>query len=133
MESKQVKEGRKESYYGSGTATGTSTPGTTKKSMDFLDFANNQEIIRQLQDQSSEVIVMSIKVKKWNKVGLWAQARSFCVTNYNIYNFNNNKLRRIIPIRSLEGITKNLTNNSKEFVVHVTNEPDYRLSCDHRQ
>jgi len=76
---------------------------------------------------------MSIKVKKWNKMGLWPQMRSFCITNYNLYNFNNNKLRRVIPIRSLEGITKNLSNNSKEFVIHVTNEPDYRLSCDQRQ
>jgi hypothetical protein len=32
----------------------------------------------------------------------------------------------------LAGITKNLNAKSKEFVIHVENEPDYRLSCDVR-
>lgn len=40
------------------------------------------------------------------------------------------ELRRMIPIKSLSGVTKNITANSKEYVVHVQNEPDYRLTCD---
>ena len=72
---------------------------------------------------------MSCKVSKWNKY-TWQQERSFVITNEQVYNFNKKKLRRAIPIKSLAGITKNLTSGSKEFVLHVKNEPDYRLSCD---
>ena len=32
----------------------------------------------------------------------------------------------------MAGITKNLNAKSREFVIHVENEPDYRLSCDVR-
>ena len=72
---------------------------------------------------------MSCKVSKWNKYQ-WQQERHFVITNEHIYNFNKKKLRRAIPIKSLDGITKNLTPNSKEFVLHVKLDTDYRLSCD---
>jgi len=67
---------------------------------------------------------MSIKVKKPNKLGLWSKTLSFLITCYNIYAFKNNKLKRVIPIEMLAGITKNLMSKSKEFVIHVMNEPD---------
>jgi hypothetical protein len=44
-----------------------------------------------------------------------------------VYNFKQKKLRRAIPIKSLAGITKNLTKDSQEFVIHVANEHDYRM------
>jgi len=40
------------------------------------------------------------------------------------------ELRRIVPISKLSGITKNISKDSKEFVLHVENEPDYRLTCE---
>lgn len=40
------------------------------------------------------------------------------------------ELRRVIAIEHLIGVTKNLQKGSKEFVVHVDHEPDYRVTCD---
>ena len=72
---------------------------------------------------------MTVKVYKWNKYGMH-QERNFVITNYCIYNFKKKDLRRVILIENMIGITKNMGNASTEFVIHVGNEPDYRLSCD---
>lgn len=76
-----------------------------------------------------EVLMMSCKVMKWNKYN-WQQERNFVLTNQNIYNFNKKKLRRMIPIGNLNGITKNMSQKSQEFVIHVKNESDYRVTCE---
>lgn len=47
-----------------------------------------------------------------------------------MYFFGNLELRRTIAIENLIGVTKNLQKGSKEFVIHVDHEPDYRISCD---
>jgi hypothetical protein len=39
------------------------------------------------------------------------------------------ELRRVIAIQNLAGMTKNLQKASKEFVIHVNQEPDYRVNC----
>ena len=88
---------------------------------------------------------MTCKVDKWNKY-MWQQERNFVITNSNIYNFNKKskkhyifsainiksnllELRRVIAIQNLAGMTKNLQKASKEFVIHVNQEPDYRVNC----
>ena len=88
---------------------------------------------------------MTSKVDKWNKY-MWQQERNFVITNSNIYNFNKKskkhyifsainmksnllELRRVIAIQNLAGMTKNLQKASKEFVIHVNQEPDYRVNC----
>jgi hypothetical protein len=93
---------------------------------------------------AKEVVMMSCKVQKWNKYN-WQQERNFILTNQYVYNFNkkskcckkyvfkliiNIELRRSIKISELNGVTKNMSANSKEFVMHVSNEADYRLSCE---
>jgi hypothetical protein len=77
---------------------------------------------------------------------MWQQERNFVITNSNIYNFNKKskkhyifsainiksnllELRRVIAIQNLAGMTKNLQKASKEFVIHVNQEPDYRVNC----
>jgi hypothetical protein len=77
----------------------------------------------------SEVLLMSARVKKWNNF-YYSQERNFVITNVNIYNLRKKKVRRVVEIKNLAGVTKNLTAYSKEFVVHVFNEPDFRLVCD---
>ena len=72
---------------------------------------------------------MSCKMGKFNKYK-WQQERNFVITTMNLYNFNKKKIRRVIAISNLKGITKNLQTNSKEFVIHVENEPDYRVECE---
>lgn len=74
---------------------------------------------------------MSCKVGKWNPYN-WCQDRNFVITNINLYNFKAKKLRRVIALASLVGLTKNLQTGSKEFVIHVHNEPDIRVQCDYR-
>ena len=85
--------------------------------------------------------MMSCKVSKWNKFN-WQQERNFIITNHHIYNFNKKskctyflicvELRRVIMISYLNGITKNINPDSTEFVIHVNQQPDYRLSCEKR-
>lgn len=69
---------------------------------------------------------MACKVGKWNPYN-WCQERNFVITNVNLYNFKAKKLRRAIGISNLVGLTKNLQTGSKEFVIHVHNEEDYRV------
>lgn len=42
-------------------------------------------------------------------------------------------MRRSIAIANLSGLTKNSQKDSTEFIIHVLNEPDYRLTCDSRK
>lgn len=70
-----------------------------------------------------------MKVKKWSSYYL-SQERNIVVTNLHIYNFKKKKVRRAIEIKNLAGMTKNLIPNSKEFVIHVLQEPDMRLVSD---
>ena len=70
--------------------------------------------------------MFSGKVQKWNKYGI-KQDRSLVITNLNIYNFKKKKLRRVVPIEKLAGLTKLLKSNSQEFVIHVKKDYDYRL------
>jgi len=41
-------------------------------------------------------------------------------------------MRRVVPIKSLAGLTKLHKTNSQEFVIHVKKEHDYRLLSEHR-
>ena len=37
------------------------------KSLDFLKFAGDEEITKQFLNQAKEVLMMTVKVQKWNK------------------------------------------------------------------
>jgi len=76
--------------------------------------------------------MFSGKVVKWNKYGI-KQDRSLVITNLNVYNFKKKSLRRVVPIEQLAGLTKLLKADSKEFVIHVKKDYDYRLQSDHFQ
>ena len=80
-----------------------------------------------LRVESKEgVIMFSGKVQKWNKYTI-KQERSLVITNLNIYNFKRKKLRRVVPIEKLGGLTKLLRSDNQEFVIHVKQDYDYRL------
>jgi hypothetical protein len=53
------------------------------------------------------------------------------ITFFSAINIKSNllELRRVIAIQNLAGMTKNLQKASKEFVIHVSQEPDYRVNC----
>lgn len=54
------------------------------------------------------------------------------MSNLNIYNFKAKKLRRVVPIKCLSGVTKLLKQGSQEFVIHIKQQHDYRLLSEHR-
>ena len=70
--------------------------------------------------------MFSGKVQKWNKYTI-KQDRSLVITNLNVYNFKRKKLRRVVPIDKLAGLTKLLRSENQEFVIHVKQDYDYRL------
>jgi Unconventional myosin tail, actin- and lipid-binding len=76
-----------------------------------------------------EVVMLSCKVQKFNKYN-WVQERALIITQDNIYNFKIKKVKRVIKIEKLAGLTKSLHKSSKEFVIHVLGEYDYRLKSD---
>lgn len=47
-----------------------------------------------------------------------------------IYNDKNLEVKRIIPIDRLAGLTRSQHKQSKEFVIHVKKEHDYRLKSE---
>ena len=62
--------------------------------------------------------MFSGKVQKWNKYTI-KQDRSLIITNLNVYNFKRKKLRRVVEIEKLAGLTKLLRPDNQEFVIHV--------------
>lgn len=61
------------------------------------------------------------------------------ITQVKFYNFSKRskqelltfaELKRVIQIRSLQGITKSLKDKSYEFIVHVRDEHDYRIKSE---
>lgn len=76
--------------------------------------------------------MFSCRLKKWNKYTI-KQDRNFVVTNLNIYNFKQKRLRRVVPIKNLQGLTKLMKSGSQEFVIHVKKEHDYRLASEFRE
>ena len=84
--------------------------------------------------------MMSCKVQKFNKYN-WVQERALIITQDNIYNFKLKskdrycwiifiEVKRVIKIEKLAGLTKSFHKSSKEFVIHVRGEYDYRLKSD---
>jgi len=72
------------------------------------------------------------KVSKWNKFSI-KQDRNIIITNLYFYHFKKKKIRRIVALENLAGLTKLLKKNSGEFVIHVKKEHDYRLHSEHRE
>ena len=75
-----------------------------------------------------ETIIYSGKVSKWNKYN-YKQDRNMIVTNLYLYHFKKKKIRRVVALENIAGLTKLLKKDSQEFVIHVKKEHDYRLAC----
>lgn len=84
--------------------------------------------------------MMSCKVVKINKYN-WPQERYMIITQDNVYNFKSKskfltiiisliEVKRIIEIAKLAGLTKSVHKSSREFVIHVVGEHDYRFKSD---
>jgi hypothetical protein len=93
------------------------------KGQDCLFF--DLDIIRLLEIQ--ETTVFSDKVFKFNSYG-WKQERNMVITNKNLYNIKKRTIKRKILIANIKAITVSTNEQSKEFVIHVPKEYDYRYT-----
>lgn len=70
-------------------------------------------------------------VKKINMYD-WSQERMIAITNNAIYNIHKKKIKRVIQIAEMGGISKTVppSRNATEFTVHVPTSYDYRFSSE---
>ena len=90
--------------------------------VDKLNFEDNSSIKDKINDEN---IYFTDKIKKIKK-GLITknQDRNFVITEFAIYNFKGNELKRRIKIENLKGIT--ISKLSDQFIIHGNkNEYDY--------
>jgi hypothetical protein len=104
--------------------------------VDNLNVINNQEIVKQLDSGNTssnhnftETLIFSGKIKKFNPYD-WLQERTLVITKLAIYNFNYNSLQRKILLTDLKGITKSVSSETGEFVLHCTSDYDYRMKAE---
>lgn len=73
-------------------------------------------------------------VKKTNMFE-WTQERTLVITNQALYNIHKKKIKRVIMIAEIGGITKTVkpSKNEVEFTVHVPSSYDYRFISDVRE
>ncbi len=57
----------------------------------------------------------------------FTQERMLVVTKERIYNIKKDKIKRIIQIRTLGGISKTVKPGKMEFTLHIPSEYDYRF------
>jgi len=98
-------------------------------SQDFLHLATNAKALKALSSNSAgnDKVLFSLKVIKVNRKGK-SQSRALLVTNRHVLNLmpdNYSKCNRCINIERLHHIST--CSGSKEFVLHVSGEYDYRF------
>ena len=77
---------------------------------------------------SPEKVYLTSKIDKFNEME-WKQERYIMITNKYFYNLKAKvNIKRKIKILAIEAITKSISPESLEFVLHVPSEYDYRFS-----
>ena len=78
-----------------------------------------------------DTLVYAAMVKKINQFE-WSQERLLAITDRAIYNIHKKKIKRVIEINDVGGITKTVPPSrcSTEFTVHVPSSYDYRFSTE---
>lgn len=71
---------------------------------------------------------------KTNMYG-WNQERTLVITDKALYNIHKKKIKRVIHISDVGGITKTVppSKNAQEFTVHVPSTYDYRFETTRRE
>lgn len=86
---------------------------------DFLGFEKNRKMV------NNEEVFLSTNLIKYNDLG-FRQERTLVITAGAVYNIRKTSVQRRIPLEKLEAMT--LSNMSSEFVFHVKDNYDYRMS-----
>lgn len=76
----------------------------------------------------SDTLVYANTVKKINMYD-WSQERTLVITDNAIYNIHKKKIKRVIQVAEMGGISKTVPPSrcATEFTVHVPTSYDYRF------
>ena len=91
---------------------------------DHLNFEKNKKIV------NNEEVYFSTKLIKYNELG-FRQERIFVITVGAIYNIKKDTVQRRIPLEKLDAFS--VSTLSSEFVLHVKDSYDYRMSSFERR
>lgn len=94
---------------------------------DHLSFANEPKITKLFDPDES--VVFSDSIYKFNPFN-WKQKRNMLITTKNIYNLKSHTLKRRISLMNLAATTVSEDGSSKEFVIHIPDEYDYRYTSE---
>lgn len=80
---------------------------------------------------SIDTLIYAAMVKKINMFE-WSQERMIAITNNSIFNIHKKKIKRVIAINDIGGISKTVPPSrcTTEFTVHVPSSYDYRFSTE---
>ena len=102
--------------------------------LDYLNIQSDADVLKIIG--SDEPIIYSERVSKINQYS-FSQKRILIITTLKLYNFRERggkkQLKRVIPIGAIGGISKSLAKKSKEFVIHVPEQYDYRYQTERRE
>ena len=79
----------------------------------------------------TDTLIYACMLKKINQFE-WSQERMMAITNNAIFNIHKKKIKRVIQINDLGGITKTVPPSrcTTEFTCHVPSSYDYRFASD---
>ena len=98
-----------------------------ESTQDYLGLINEPKIV-QIFDPG-ETIIFSNIIYKFNPLN-WKQKRNLLITDKYLYNFKGTNLKRRIKLLNVAATTVSEDPESKEFVIHVPVEYDYRYTSD---
>lgn len=95
---------------------------------DYINFASDKTLLALL---GSDTLVYASMIKKTNMFE-WTQERMLAITNNAIYNIHKKKIKRVILINDIGGITKTVPPSrcQVEFTIHVPSAYDYRFESE---
>ena len=76
--------------------------------------------------------MFSSAIQKYNKFGI-KQTRNFMITSQRIWNLEKEELKRDIQLGKMLAITKSTKKGNNDFIIHVSDEYDYKFSSDVRE
>jgi hypothetical protein len=98
---------------------------------DYIGFSCNEKMWPIIEKH--ECLLYADKVKKFQSSG-WKnkQDRIILITTECVYNVKKDKVKRIIPLHLICGISKTNLGLKNEFTIHVPSQYDYRYQTERR-
>ena len=95
---------------------------------DYINFSADSALMQLI---GGDTLVYAALVKKINQFE-WSQERMVAITNNAIFNIHKKKIKRVITISDIGGISKTVppSRYTAKFTVHVPSSYDYRFSTE---